>query len=78
MKLKFFILLNGIILISLLSCKSQHKNLTSKVLIGKWSQYDGTTTENKITKTDFIPSSAIKYDSSEKGTINIGFEIPYK
>ena len=74
MKLKLLILLNGIFLISIFSCKSQNTNLTSEFLIGKWSQYDGTTTENGITTTDFLPSSAIKYDFKKNGTISLVFE----
>ncbi len=78
MKLKLRILISGIILISVLSCKSQDPELTPEFLFGKWSQYDGTTTENGITKNDFLPSSAIKYDFSENGTINVRFEIEDK
>lgn len=46
--------------------------------IGKWSQYDGETTKNGVTKRDFLPSSAIKYDFMENGTINFVFETPDK
>ena len=78
MKLKLLILLNGIFLISFLTCKSQDANLTSEFLIGKWSQYHGTTTENGIAKTDFLPSSAIEYDFKKKGTISLVFKTPGK
>lgn len=76
MKLKLLIILNGIILISFLSCNGQNKKLTSDFLIGKWSQFDGETTENGITKRDFTLSSAIKYDFNENGTISLVYETP--
>tara|TARA_A100000171_G_scaffold50170_1_gene60888 strand:+ start:68 stop:460 length:393 start_codon:yes stop_codon:yes gene_type:complete len=77
MKLKLGVLLCGIMIL-IFSCKSQNKELTTEFLIGKWSKYDGTTTENGITKNDFLPSSPIKYKFEKDGTINIGFETPDK
>ena len=80
MNLKFRILLNGLILISVLSCKSQSQELTSDFLIGKWAQYDGTITENGITKKDSLTllASPILYDFKVDGIIELGYGIEEK
>ena len=75
MKLKLWILLYGFMILTT-SCKKKNKEFTTDFLIGKWSQFDGTTTESGITKNDFLLSSAIKYDFDKNGTINLGFETP--
>ena len=63
-----------ITLIICVSCNQNNQTITAKHVVGKWSQYDGTTTKNGNTTHDFYPSNAIRYDFKENGILNAGLD----
>ena len=64
-----------LLLLSIVSCKNQQIDLKTDFLIGKWTSYNSTTTENGITKTDSLFVAPIYYEFLENGLAKTGLKL---
>ena len=70
---KIVFLISFVLLI--IGCKSQRMDLKADYLIGKWTSYNSTTTENGITTTDSLFVVPIYYEFQENGIARTGLKL---